>query len=58
MKYKVCVVTVTYGDRFYLLKQVIDASFNEGVSKIIVVDNCSSKNSRNQLKDYERKYVE
>ncbi|MGC8769598.1 MAG: hypothetical protein ACP5Q2_09890 [Calditerrivibrio sp.] len=53
-----CVVTVTYGDRFYLLKQVIDASFNEGVSKIIVVDNCSSKNSRNQLKDYERKYVE
>ncbi|MGB9762796.1 MAG: glycosyltransferase [Minisyncoccia bacterium] len=55
MKYKVCVVTVTYGDRFHLLKQVIDASFNEGVNKIIVVDNGSSKNSRNQLKDYERK---
>jgi len=56
MKYKVCVVTVTYGDRFYLLKQVIDASFNEGVSKIIVVDNGLSKNSRDQLKDYERKF--
>jgi GT2 family glycosyltransferase len=56
MKYKVCVVTVTYGDRFHLLKQVIDASFNEGVSKIIVVDNGSAKNSRDQLKDYERKF--
>ncbi|WP_291493531.1 glycosyltransferase [Desulfurella sp.] len=54
MKYKVCVVTVTYGDRFHLLKQVIDASFNEGVHKIIVVDNASSENSRNQLKEYEK----
>ncbi|MGC8677907.1 MAG: glycosyltransferase [Hydrogenobaculum sp.] len=54
MKHKVCVVTVTYGDRFHLLKQVIDASLDEGVNKIIVVDNASSENSRNQLKEYEK----
>ncbi|MGC8979173.1 glycosyltransferase [Caldisericum sp.] len=56
MNEKVYVVTVTYGDRFHLLKQVIDASFREGVNKIIVVDNASAENSRNQLKQYEEKY--
>ena len=28
---KVCTVIVTYGDRFYLLKQVMDACYREGV---------------------------
>ena len=32
-------VTVTYGNRFHLLKQVIDSALVEGVSKVIVVDN-------------------
>ncbi|QCT93940.1 glycosyltransferase [Caminibacter mediatlanticus TB-2] len=51
---KVCAVIVTYGDRFYLLKQVIDACLKEGIDKIIVVDNASAENSRRQLKEYEK----
>ena len=34
-------VVVTYGKRFHLLKQVVDACINEGIEKIIVVDNDS-----------------
>jgi GT2 family glycosyltransferase len=52
---KVCAVIVTYGERFHLLKQVIDACFREGVDKVIVVDNASVENSRKQLKEYESK---
>jgi len=51
---KVCSVIVTYGDRFHLLKQVIDACLQEGIDKIIVVDNASAENSRRQLKEYEK----
>ena len=47
------IVTVTYGNRFYLLKQVIDGALNEGVAKVIVVDNNSETESRNKLKEYE-----
>jgi GT2 family glycosyltransferase len=54
MESKVCVVTVTYGIRFHLLKQVIDAALNEGVYKIIVVDNNSEVESRNKLMEYEK----
>lgn len=42
---KVYAVTVTYGNRFHLLKQVIDSALREGVSKIIVVDNNSEPES-------------
>jgi GT2 family glycosyltransferase len=52
---KVCVVTVTYGNRFHLLKQVVDAALKEGVCKIIVVDNNSEPKSREKLKEYEKK---
>ena len=55
-KSKVCVVTVTYGDRFHLLKQVIKSCFNEGVEKVIVVDNASVENSRKQLVALKNKY--
>ncbi len=54
MESKVFVVTVTYGNRFYLLKQVIDSALSEGVYKIIVVDNNSEPESRNRLKEYEK----
>jgi len=47
------VVTVTYGNRFNLLKQVIDIALAEGVSKVIVVDNNSMSQSRKQLQAYE-----
>ena len=46
-------VTVTYGNRFHLLKQVIDGALKEGVSKVIVVDNNSQPESREKLKAYE-----
>ena len=45
-------VTVTYGNRFHLLRQVIDAALNEGVNKVIVVDNNSEPESRQKLKTY------
>ena len=48
----VYVVTVTYGNRFHFLKQVIDACINEGVGKIIVVDNNSE--SGEKLKESEK----
>jgi GT2 family glycosyltransferase len=41
-----CVVTVTYGDRFHLLKQVVNAAFASGVRKVVVVDNASSPSSQ------------
>jgi hypothetical protein len=54
MHNSICAVIVTYGDRFHLLKQVIDACFREGVNKVIVVDNASVENNRNQLKEFEK----
>jgi len=53
---KVFVVTVTYGNRFHLLKQVIDAAFREGIYKVIVVDNNSEHESRIKLMEYERAF--
>lgn len=47
-----CVI-VTYSDRFHLLEQVIRSCINEGVDKIIVVDNNSEINSKKKLKQLE-----
>jgi GT2 family glycosyltransferase len=54
MNEKVFVVTVTYGNRFNLLKEVIDSALKEGAYKIIVVDNNSAQDSREKLKEYEK----
>lgn len=54
MKDKVCVVTVTYGNRFHLLKQVIEVALSCGLHKIIVVDNNSDLESKNKLVEYEK----
>ena len=43
-----CVI-VTYSDRFHLLEQVIRSCINEGVDKIIVVDNNSYDDSTNMI---------
>ncbi|MEM4589269.1 MAG: glycosyltransferase [Thermoplasmata archaeon] len=58
MPKKTFAVTVTYGDRFHLLKQVIEAALREGVDKVIVVDNNSKPNSRKKLKEYHRKNLD
>ncbi|MGB9838043.1 hypothetical protein [Methanothermobacter sp.] len=34
----VFVVTVTYGNRFHLLRRVIEAALREGVSRVIIAD--------------------
>lgn len=44
-----CAITVTYGDRFDLLKQVIDRLMGQRFGKIIVVDNGCAPASQNQL---------
>lgn len=51
---KVCSVVVTYGNRFHLLRQVIDALLREKVSRIIVVDNNSHEESRKLLQEREQ----
>jgi|SRR5688572_2479346 len=49
---KVCGVIVTYGDRFHLLAQVINAFLKEGIDKILIVDNGSSANTQAGIKNY------
>jgi len=51
---KVICLIVTYGDRFHLVKQVVEACFREGVSKVIVVDNQSEPRSRGALRNLEK----
>ncbi len=43
---RTCVVTVTYGDRFHLLRDVIDAAFEAGAGTVVVVDNGAAPASR------------
>ncbi len=49
LKRGVCVVTVTYGERFRFLEQVVHGAFSNGVQKIIVVDNGSAPLSKQAL---------
>lgn len=46
----VCAVIVTYGNRFNLVRQVIESCLNNNVYRVIIVDNASSEESRTQLK--------
>ena len=45
----VCVVTVTYGDRWKLLVNMVDAATAAGVSRFVVVCNGITENYRAQL---------
>ncbi|HOV98709.1 MAG TPA: glycosyltransferase [Bacteroidota bacterium] len=49
----VCVVIVTYGNRYRFLERVIDSLVTSGISRIIVVDNNSETESRKQLQKKE-----
>ena len=49
---QVCGVIVTYGDRFHLLSQVIDALLKERIDKIVIIDNGSSVNTQTGVKKY------
>jgi GT2 family glycosyltransferase len=57
-KQKVCVVTVTYGNRAHLLKQVVERVFACGVSFVVVVDNNSDASSREKVLLLQKKYHE
>lgn len=52
---KVCVVTVTYGDRYRLLVKVVERVVREGV-KVIVVDNASVGRSRELIGSLPRRF--
>ena len=53
---RVCCVIVTYGERFHLLKEVIEACFQEGAHKVVVVDNDSSHSSKRKLQEYATRF--
>ena len=47
---KICAVIVTYGNRAYLVKQVVERAREEGIKEIILVDNGSPKYNNDSLK--------
>lgn len=51
---RTCVVTVTYGARASLVRQVVQGALAEGVGRVLVVDNGSVPESRRGLEDLER----
>lgn len=53
---KTIAVIVTYGNRFVFLNQVVQASFNEGVSEIWIVDNGSSSESKVKIDSLKKKH--
>lgn len=53
---EICVVTVTYGERFHWLKQVLDACRAAGIGRVVVVDNASRSASQSALAAYARNY--
>lgn len=53
---KVTAVIVTYANRFYLLKQVLQACLDNKVDDIVVVDNNSEKESKKGLVSFAEKY--
>lgn len=53
---RITAIIVTYSDRFYLLKQVLESCFEADVFDAIVVDNDSDKKSQNQLKVFTGNY--
>ncbi len=50
----VCVVIVTYGNRFKYLSQVVESVLSQEVYKIIIVDNNSSFESKQGIKQLEK----
>jgi len=55
MSNKVVVIIVTYRNRFHFLKEVVDSVIEEGITKLIIVDNKSNDESRKKLTELEAK---
>lgn len=47
----ICAIIVTYGNRFHLLKRVAVACINNGISKIVIVDNGSPATNKVLLEE-------
>lgn len=45
----VCCVLVTYGNRFHLLKQVVEEVLNQGASRVVIIDNGSAEPSQGAI---------
>ncbi len=54
MQAHVCVVIVTYGNRVRYLIQVVESVLAQGIYKIIIVDNNSSSESKQGIKQLEK----
>ena len=51
---KISILTVTYGDRFQYLKQVLDVCILEKIESIIIIDNASK--NKNDIEEYIKKH--
>lgn len=51
----ICSLIVTYADRFNLLEKVISQLIQLNISKLVIVDNNSNRNSWERLKSYQEK---
>lgn len=54
LKKKIVVVIVTYGNRFHLLKEVIESVIKEGIENIFVINNNSNEKIKYQLLECEK----
>ena len=54
----VCSIIVTYGERGRLLEKVINRVIEEGVDKVIIVDNNSGAKSKQIMTDLANKYAD
>jgi len=50
-QFKVAAVTVTYGNRFHLMNEVVEAAFSNGVVKVVIVDNGATCESAKKIDD-------
>ncbi len=55
---RICVIIVTYDDRFHLLSRVIQSLLEQDINKIVIVDNNSTQNSKNKLIQFQKEYGE
>lgn len=52
---QVCVVIVTYSDRFRYLSEAVSATFNAGIDRIVVVDNGCDLQNKKAIRELEKR---
>lgn len=56
MEFRICAAIVSYGNRFHLLKQVLDYCREADIYEIVLIDNGISSDSKAQLLAYLNRY--